>query len=132
MQVSAGSNNLIGGTTPAARNLISGNTGAGNGNVSIFPIPSQVEPEPTGTIIRGNYIGTNASGTASLHPQEFQNVPGIKIFFGSNTVIGGADVDDGAVDGNVKARNLISGNIEGIEISGPGINGITIRATLSA
>jgi hypothetical protein len=125
--VSTGSNNLIGGTTPAARNLISGNTGAGTGNLAIFPIPFQAEPGPTGTIIRGNYIGTNAAGTASLHPQEFQNSPGIKIFFGSNTVIGGTDGDDGAVDGNVGARNLISGNIEGVEISGLPIDGVTIE-----
>jgi hypothetical protein len=125
--VSTGSNNLIGGTTPAARNLISGNTGNGTGNIAIFPIPSQVEPEPAGTIIRGNYIGTNARGTASLHPQEFQNSPGIRIFFGSNTVIGGTDADDGAVDGNVGARNLISGNLGGIEISGPAIDGVTIE-----
>jgi len=128
--ISTGSNNLIGGTTAAARNLISGNSDGGIGNVAIFAISFQVDPAPTGTIIRGNYIGTNASGTASLHPQQFQNVPGIRVFFGSNTIIGGTDADDGAVDGNVASRNLISGNIEGIEISGSAIDGVTIEGNL--
>src|SRR5438132_1603726 len=34
--ISTGSNNLIGGTTAAARNLISGNSDGGIGNVAIF------------------------------------------------------------------------------------------------
>src|SRR4029078_10826277 len=46
-------NNQIGGTTAAARNTISGNTGEGividGGNA-------------TGNVVQGNYIGTNVSG----------------------------------------------------------------------
>lgn len=48
------SNNTIGGTTAAARNVISGNDGGG---VSIGGSGNQV---------LGNYIGTNAAGDAAL------------------------------------------------------------------
>ena len=82
--ITNGSNNTVGGTTPAARNLISGNedgvaVSLGSNNV-----------------IRGNYIGTNAAGTADLG-----NENGISIPNGTNTVVGG----DAA-----GAGNLISGN----------------------
>ena len=71
------SNTIIGGTTPAERNVISGNfndavriTGAGaNGNV-----------------VQGNFIGTNATGTGVLaNPQG-----GVRVRDGAtNTTIGG-------------------------------------------
>src|SRR5262249_6326830 len=48
------SGNLVGGTTPAARNLISGN--AGNGVEVRFGASN---------IIQGNYIGTDSTGTAA-------------------------------------------------------------------
>jgi titin len=47
--------NTVGGTTAAARNVISGNTGAG---VFLFG--------PTGTVVEGNYIGTAADGRTPL------------------------------------------------------------------
>ncbi len=50
-------NNTVGGATPAERNVISGNDGAG---VLI------TDPTVTGNIVRGNFIGTNATGTAAV------------------------------------------------------------------
>jgi hypothetical protein len=49
---------LVGGTTPAARNVISGNVGAG--------ILSFGQVDFTGTRIEGNYIGTDVTGTLPL------------------------------------------------------------------
>jgi hypothetical protein len=78
-----GSNNRVGGTTAEQRNLISGNiTG-----MEIYSGGNNV--------VLGNYIGTDATGTASLG-----NVTGLKID-GSNNLIGGTTAQD---------RNLISGN----------------------
>ena len=55
--MSAGSgNNLIGGTTDAARNVIAGNNQAG----------IDLQPGSWNFTIQGNYIGTNATGTAAI------------------------------------------------------------------
>jgi hypothetical protein len=86
-----GSNNLIGGTTPQARNLISGNRDRG------------VKIEGAGIRVQGNYIGTDVTGTHAVG-----NDYGVTIAAGSNNLIGGADAGDG---------NLISGNrFEGVEV----------------
>ena len=93
--MSASNNNLIGGTTAAARNVIAGNAGGDGINVSGC----------TGTVIQGNYIGTNASGTAAL-----PNNAGISLGTSPNTLIGGTVP---------RAGNLISGNNSiGINIQG--------------
>ena len=63
-------NNLIGGTVPAARNVISGNN-SNTGNIAIEPRFGSAEPAPTGTLIRGNYIGINAGGTAAVETGSF-------------------------------------------------------------
>lgn len=87
-------NNVIGGVTPAARNVISGN---GTGIVI-----SSASTPISGTQIVGNLIGTNAAGTAAI-----ANELGIAFVQsgGKNTVIGGA---------TPAARNVISGNTSGI------------------
>jgi len=51
------SNNTIGGTTPATRNVISGNTGDG---VQLG------DPGTNGNLVAGNYIGVTAPGTGAL------------------------------------------------------------------
>jgi hypothetical protein len=83
--------NTIGGTTTAARNLISGNTSSG------------VDIQASQNIIQGNYVGTDRSGLQSL-----PNGTGITVDGSSNTIGGTA----------VGAGNLISGNaVDGVDIS---------------
>lgn len=60
----------------------------------------------TGSFVQGNYIGTDVNGTAELGNTN----NGVYINGVPNNLVGGTDADDGTVDGNVKARNLISGN----------------------
>jgi len=96
--------NLIGGTTVAARNLISGNHQNGililNGSF--------------GTIIQGNFIGTSADGTNAL--ANTQN--GLNIETWDNTVGGTTSA----------ARNLISGNgLDGIFIIGLGTTNNSVQ-----
>jgi len=89
------SSNRIGGTTLAARNLISGN---GNG---IF-IQSG-----TGNLVQGNFIGTNATGTGALANNTAINVGS------NNTLIGGT---------TAAARNIVAGGSgsTGISVSAAG------------
>jgi hypothetical protein len=100
VSVSNVSNNTVGGTTAAARNVISGNTRNG--------------VEVTGSVagnnlVQGNYIGTNAAGSAALGNQE----NGVFLLAKTNTV-GGT---------TAAARNIISGNVlSGVRI----LNDITI------
>jgi hypothetical protein len=89
----SGPNNTVGGTTAGARNLISGN---GEG-VAI------VGSGATGNQVLGNYIGTDAAGTAAV-----ANFYGLSISTSNNTVGGTA----------AGARNLISGNIIAVQIGG--------------
>ncbi len=70
--------NTIGGTTPGARNIISGNLS--NAGINAFSV-SDASP---GNLIQGNYIGTNATGTAALG-----NHFGIWLNFTHNVTIGG-------------------------------------------
>lgn len=80
-------NNIIGGATAAERNIISGNSDAG---ISILGSASR------NMIIKGNYIGTNVSGTDSI-----PNANGILLSGASSNTIGGSNSGEG---------NLISGN----------------------
>jgi Periplasmic copper-binding protein (NosD) len=98
------------------RNVISGNNrqnntiNGGNANVQIF--------SATNTRVAGNYIGTNASGTAVPTGQATGGVRGIQIRNSTNTTIGGSTAAE---------RNLISGNQHmGIEFVGGGTTGQTI------
>ena len=63
VSISASRNNTIGGTTPAARNLIGGFDEAG-----LFMAGSAYDPseETSGNVVAGNYIGVDVAGTHSL------------------------------------------------------------------
>ena len=87
IQVGA-SNVTIGGTTPAARNVISGNSGSGIEMTGGF----------TNLNVQGNFIGTNAAGSAAVANAG----DGISLLQGANgNTIGGL---------TAAARNVISGN----------------------
>jgi hypothetical protein len=101
------SGSTIGGDTPGARNVISGNTGGGVG-VSGF----LSDPSTTGNSVVGNYIGTDVTGSAPLG----NGADGIFVG-GFANIIGGGNPGEG----NVIAANLTNG----IELIGG--NGSTIQ-----
>jgi Calx-beta domain-containing protein/beta-propeller repeat-containing protein/carboxypeptidase family protein len=100
--LAADTNALIGGTTPEARNVVSGNGGFGNISVG------------SGVVVQGNYIGTNGNGSAALS----NPAAGISISSSSN-LIGGLTPG---------AQNVISGNQTGILINSGQTN--TIQGNL--
>jgi hypothetical protein len=100
--ISSGNMNLIGGTTPAARNLISGNNGDG---VQVYDAADQ-------NLIQGNYIGLDVSGTAKLgNTGDGINHTGLNgTVNAAQTLIGGEAANAG---------NIISNNaLNGIELGG--------------
>jgi hypothetical protein len=82
--------NVVGGTETGARNVVSGN---GNGGITTRAL---------GTVIQGNFVGTDVTGTVALG-----NSVGISLE-GRNSTIGGA---------TAAARNVISGQGAGINVS---------------
>src|SRR5205823_3716422 len=105
-------NNTVGGTA-AARNVISGNTGAG---VEVAGASA------TGNTIEGNYIGLAASGTATFFGNE-----GILLDGGSSiTTVGGTAAGAGNVIAGVNDAvalgtthdNVVKGNLIGTDASG--------------
>jgi hypothetical protein len=106
-------NNTVGGTTAAARNLIAGNTSHG---VQIG------DAGTSGNQVQGNLIGLNAAGTAALG-----NNDGVLINFGArNNTIGGTAAGAGNVIGGNRAEgvqiadaastgNLVQGNFIGTD-----------------
>ena len=100
VRISSGTGNIIGGTTVAARNVISGNGADG------------ILIQNAGTdsnVVQGNLIGMNAAGTAAIANGRF----GVHVFDGPNrTNIGGTTASE---------RNVISGNAQhGIQIDANG------------
>jgi hypothetical protein len=93
------SNNVIGGTTPAARNLISGNTGPRSTDGIFIANGTGLN-----NVVQGNLIGTDRSGTKALP----NGLAGVQLATDGNTVGGAA----------VGAGNVISGNSAGIIVNG--------------
>lgn len=118
VSINGNSNNTVGGTTAAARNVISGSSA--NGVLVLGP--------SSGNLIQGNYIGTNATGTGGISNAG----DGIEMVSGSNTVsnctIGGTTAGAGnVISGNngsgiqffgVGTGNLIQGNLIGMSATG--------------
>jgi titin len=90
----AATNNTLGGSAAGARNVISGNA---NHGVLI------TNAGTTGNVVAGNYIGTNAAGTAAL-PNSWS---GVAIASGAQNNLVGTN-GDGVND--ALERNVISGN----------------------
>jgi CSLREA domain-containing protein len=106
---------VIGGLTAAERNLISGNAeGVTIGN-----------SDTTGVTVRGNYIGTDASGSRALG-----NLAGVTINGSSGNTVGGTLPGAGNVlsgnswagirIGNGANGNFVQGNLIGTDASGSG------------
>ena len=92
--------NVVGGSSPEERNIISSNSGVG------------VVINGSRNVVKGNYIGTDVTGTVSLA----NRMEGIWLPAGAeNNIIGGPSPGD---------RNLLSGNdLFGVSMSGEGTRG---------
>ncbi len=104
VEINEAPNNTIGGTTPAARNILSGNNGAGILLTGAATAGSHIE---------GNYIGTNPAGTGSI-PNRKMGIgigPSPGALGARNNTIGGTTgtTPGGACTGSC---NLISGNLQ--------------------
>ena len=88
----AASNNIIGGSTAAERNIISGNSSTG----------VWIGGGGTGNQVRGNYIGTNYLGTGSLQNGD----TGVYIDSANNTVGGTTSGYGNVISGNTSAYGL--------------------------
>ncbi len=125
------SGNTIGGTTVAARNVISGNSGYG----------VEIDNAATGNLIEGDYIGVDTTGDAALG-----NVTGILITSADNTVGGTAAGSGNVIAGNdgspsfyngaqvliggltaldAPDDNLVAGNLIGLDAAGATLAGAT-------
>jgi uncharacterized repeat protein (TIGR01451 family) len=113
--VQGGNANVLGGAAPAARNIISGNRLAG----------LAVGGPTAGTVIEGNFIGTDATGTVAVPNAG----PGVSIFASGKNTIGGAAPGAGntisgnantgiVIDGNGSQGELIQGNSIGTDVTG--------------
>ena len=88
---------IVGGTGPADRNLISGNT-----NFGVY-----LTDDADANQIVGNYIGTDRDGTAALG-----NNYGVVM-----SATGGARLNDNFIGGDVPgAGNVVSGNVVGVRV----------------
>jgi hypothetical protein len=122
-------NNTVGGDSPGMRNVISGNTGEGvrlDGALA------------TGNLIRGNYIGTNASGVADLGNSNsgvfIRKAPGNSVI--GNLISGNDGFAGVAICGSVApfpcgggdvgsqssnaSGNIVQGNVIGLNADGSG------------
>ena len=104
---------LIGGMTATARNVISGNDDDGidvNDNLI------------TGTVVQGNYIGTDLTGAVDLGNSD----DGIVNTSAPGTTIGGSTATPGTAPGNVISGN----NSDGVEITNDAADGTTFRGNI--
>ncbi|MDX6613328.1 MAG: trimeric autotransporter adhesin [Blastocatellia bacterium] len=104
--VASGANNLIGGSTPADRNVVAGSA------TQIQPaagVGIMIKTTQAGTRVQGNYIGTNAAGNAA-----FGNGRGINVDVAASAdiTIGGLTNTPGTGVGNVISGNSSNGGVD--------------------
>jgi CSLREA domain-containing protein len=94
------SQTVVGGTTPASRNLLSGNK---NG-VELGDTDDIFGGQPSGSVsVQGNYVGTDRSGTKDLG----NDIDGIFLESASGATLGGT---------TAASRNVVSGNGNGMDL----------------
>jgi CSLREA domain-containing protein len=98
----SGPNNTVGGTTPGERNVISGNNSSG---VSISDL---------GNVVKGNYIGTDATGTLDLG----NTTVGVLISSSGNTVGGTTAGERNVISGNNSSGVQIGSSVTGSVVTG--------------
>jgi hypothetical protein len=105
--------NTVGGSSPGARNLISGNTGNGISAGTLY-----------GAVIQGNYVGTDITGTLAL--ANGQDGINLSDTVGPNTVGGPNPGEGNLISGNAgngivandAGSQIIEGNYIGTDASG--------------
>ena len=106
------SNNTVGGTTAAARNIISGNTGDG------VLVENNGGAPAANNIVEGNYIGTDVTGTVGLGTNGVtlgNTGSGVALTFATANTVGGSVAGAG---------NVVSNNVQsGVSISSSGFVG---------
>ncbi len=107
----SGSNNTIGGTSPAARNLISGNDFYG-----VYVSTT------TGTRIQGNFIGTTKNGTGKLG----NYMTGVELVGASNNTVGGVD-DPSTPQTELPANTIAYNGGSGVSLGSMGNSDGTTR-----
>jgi len=115
-----GSSGTIGGTAAGAGNVISGNLGNG----------ITIDTGTTGLLVQGNYIGTNAAGTAAVgntdHGIEIRDAVGNTIggsSAGAGNVISGNLLHGVYINGSATGTNFVQGNLIGTAADGTMIVG---------
>jgi hypothetical protein len=122
-----GNSNTIGGTTAAARNIISGNGTPSNPGIGVV-----LTHGSSGNLVEGDFIGTDVTGTHLL-PNAYS---GVFITGGANgntvggvstlsngRLVGAGNLIDGASPGDAGVfvttnQNLIAGNFIGTDVTG--------------
>ena len=109
--------NTIGSAAVGDRNLIAGNNDE----------PIDVDVGVSGTVIKGNYLGTNAAGTAAIANGTAGNAnSGFLLIEGDNSIVGGTNPGEGnLVSGSTHAGifitssgNTVQGNLIGTDATG--------------
>ena len=113
VRIDGGANNVIGGVIAGQRNIISGNTDG-----------VTVDSAVSGTVVQGNYIGTDASGTVAIG----NTVSGVIVSGSSNTIGGTVAGAGNLISGNTNrgiylvgatsVNNLVQGNLIGTDVTG--------------
>jgi len=107
-------NTSLGGAVANARNVISGN--------GYYGIKSADSSWGLNTVIQGNYIGTDSSGSVAVpNGSGDPNWPGIYLEYSDDHTIGGPNPGEG---------NLVSGTPRGIVIAGAGPDGNVVQGNL--
>jgi CSLREA domain-containing protein len=117
IELTSSSGITIGGTTPAARNVMPATAGVGSGTIVIS--------NGGGNTIQGNYVGVTAAGTAAM--QAGPGTDAIDLFATTNNVIGGVrqvggnvilGTDRGIFIGAASNNTTIQGNLIGTNAAG--------------
>jgi hypothetical protein len=121
IRIVGASNNQIGSTNPADRNIVSGNSLVGIHIVGTLSAPA------ADNLIQGNFVGVAADGKSSVGNRtdpapapgtaEGNNLFGIEISGGNFNTIGGA---------TASARNVVGFNGDGIEIDNGGQHNVIL------
>jgi CSLREA domain-containing protein len=117
IRISNASSNTIGGSTPALRNVVSGN------NLDGIHIVGSTASPATGNLIQGNFVGVNSAGTGFV---DFR--PDIASPTAAGNFLHGIEISGGnanTVGGNTAgARNVVGFNLDGIALDNGAQNNV--------